>query len=193
MPRVGLHWVLATAIVGVLLLVLLRRSTDDRERSGMVTGNSPDQEAHDPAAVPDEASGRVQSPTQPVASADLGASVPLHSDPLPAHLRAIERHRAELVDASWAVTAKRAFETELGAIGTKAKFRVVDVDCRTLSCLAVLEFDKYDDARQNFQRVLQARLTQRCGREITLENPRIPEARYQTTAVFDCSAARARE
>ncbi len=58
-------------------------------------------------------------------------------------------HQAEPRSA-WGARAEREFSVDLQAIGAQAGFQVLDVDCRSSTCAAEVQFPSDSDARANW-------------------------------------------
>lgn len=71
-----------------------------------------------------------------------------------AHKKAIERHSIDPVDPVLAPRARVRLDETLKNWGPSDRFRVLDVDCRTSSCLAKLEWKSGDEARMSFSELL---------------------------------------
>ncbi|MBI4702940.1 MAG: hypothetical protein HY744_17630 [Deltaproteobacteria bacterium] len=69
------------------------------------------------------------------------------------------------------------------------------MDCRTTSCIGVVEWPSYDAAlRRGLGAILHQDYTDlNCGREMALPPPEGSGAGYQATVVLDCASLRARE
>lgn len=96
------------------------------------------------------------------------------------HQQLIDQVRSEPTDRAWSSTASAAFHRELSEEGVT----VVDVDCRSTSCVATVEWPSLAAARHGFEAVLQTDYANNCEREITLPTPADPEARLRAEVVF---------
>lgn len=109
------------------------------------------------------------------------------------HDAAIARHWQEPSDPTWSSKSAASLEHDLGELARTAKFEVGRVDCRTTSCLGVIEWASYGEARSGFEKLLVQRYDVNCAREIYLPEPNDPNARYEATVVFDCTHLRGGE
>jgi hypothetical protein len=98
----------------------------------------------------------------------------------------LARHKAAQVDPSWAPRVSAAFQRDLGAIAPLGHFDVLDVDCRTDSCVATLEFVDYKTAQQNWRTLMQKPYQENCGCTVFLDEPRDGATKYQTSVVYNC-------
>lgn len=96
------------------------------------------------------------------------------------HQQMIDQVHTEPTDRSWSSMASAAFHRELADEGVT----VVDVDCRSTSCVATIEWPSFAAARHGFEAVLQKDYTTNCEREITLSTPADPEAHLRAEVVF---------
>lgn len=93
--------------------------------------------------------------------------------------------RNESLDEKWSSRASLAFTQDMDSISAAAGgLRVIDVDCRTTSCVATVEWPNFEAARKGFTEVLHGRFQNNCEREVTLPNPDDVEATLRTEIVF---------
>jgi hypothetical protein len=107
-----------------------------------------------------------------------------------AHAASIEAHRRDKVDPGWARDVERAYNDDLQAISRDSQFRLLNVNCRTTSCIAELEFANFNIANQNWSKVLHRRYKTACGTEISIPPTDKPDEPYRATVVFDCLSMR---
>lgn len=102
------------------------------------------------------------------------------------HEAAVAKHASEPVDKRWAQSAARVLGADLGRLEAKAKFRTVEMDCRSKSCVGVLEWPSYEQALAAQFSVVSQFYGMNCAREIYIPEPAKNEDRYQAKLVFDC-------
>jgi hypothetical protein len=104
----------------------------------------------------------------------------------------IERHGHEARDASWASSTEAALRSELDGLGGDIGFQVRDIDCRTTTCVARLNWPSHGDALRQRRRVAQAAYSKECSREVY--SPPVADGTagpYEATVLFDCESDRA--
>jgi hypothetical protein len=106
------------------------------------------------------------------------------------HDDSIATHWQEPMDGAWARKAQSSFKDELSALQSDGHFRLENVDCRSRSCIADVRFDNYFQASTQWQRIVHARYTEPCSKEVVNDAPTDPAAPYKTTVVFDCAESR---
>ena len=101
-------------------------------------------------------------------------------------------YEREPVDRQWSVDAGEKFLTDMLAIAEENGLDVVDADCRTTRCKAVVQWPSFDQAVAGFTTLLHHQYQVTCARETLLPEPAEQEAGlpYQVTVLFDCSGAR---
>ena len=105
------------------------------------------------------------------------------------HNEAVARHWKEPEDRRWAATASKNLRRELDEVAKRVGFDVVNMDCRTESCVAVTEWADYGAAMNGWGSILHRPYSERCGVQVMLEEPKARAARYQTTVLFMCDPA----
>jgi hypothetical protein len=100
---------------------------------------------------------------------------------------------SESVDNKWSKEANAAFRKELGEIGARGKFTVGDVDCRTTSCLAKVDWGSYSDAESGWHQVMFGHYSKNCSRQVFVPAPDEEHlnAPYEGEVFFDCTDDRA--
>jgi len=111
----------------------------------------------------------------------------LWADAQKRHDDAIAAHWQEPTDDRWAPEMTQTLRRELTELTRKGEFSVVRVDCRSESCVAIIEWPNYQRAMKNWNLVLQVPRSAPCGVEAALQDPIDPKARYQTSVFFKCS------
>jgi len=99
------------------------------------------------------------------------------------HEARIATHDREARDRRWAPSAEAKLEASLHQLG-KDKFKTVQVECRSTSCTAKVEWPTFGAARDGYADVLHIASGLNCEREILLPPPANPEASYQATFVL---------
>lgn len=105
-----------------------------------------------------------------------------------------QQFEREPVDRNWALATRDTFLTDMVSIAQENGLTVMDADCRTTQCKAVIEWPSYDDAAAGFNQLLHYDYQVNCGKETLLPEPPEWEAGlpYQVTMLFDCSDSRGR-
>lgn len=106
------------------------------------------------------------------------------------HQEAIENHRREPVDSSWSRSTSELFTSDIESLAEKADLKLIEVDCKSRSCLATVEWKSFSEAQSNYSALLHHSYAANCSREILLPEPDDLAAPYQATAVFDCAGWR---
>ncbi|MDI3290312.1 hypothetical protein [Polyangium sp. 15x6] len=104
------------------------------------------------------------------------------------HREIVEAHERAPVDSQWAPRARTLLLDELRTMETSDGFSVRNVDCRTNTCTALLEWADYGQAVKGWGSAIEHVYKLNCGREILLPEPPDPGVRYQATMVFTCDA-----
>ena len=107
------------------------------------------------------------------------------------HARLVAEHFREAVDVEWAPGAAKALAAALRSVEGGGAFRVVDVDCRTTTCVGVLEWQSYEAAIHGARPALHLYCEEvNCPRQIVLPEPPDRKTRYRASILFDCSKTR---
>ena len=101
-----------------------------------------------------------------------------------------ERHWRESRDERWAGESEETLKTLLHSLPATAEFRILNVDCRWASCLAVLRFETFAAAQSSWPTVLRTPNSIGCGTEITLDEPQRTDAPFEMTVFYDCGEVR---
>jgi hypothetical protein len=107
------------------------------------------------------------------------------------HEAALQRHRDEPRDPRWAAATEKKLEADLDSVAGASKFKVVRVDCRTTTCVGVLEWRSHAEALRGYSATLRHAYTVNCAQEVLLLPPTNPAASYQASMIFDCESWRA--
>jgi len=105
-----------------------------------------------------------------------------------AHERSLRAHAAEPVSQSWAASTSSTLRADLETQRDAIAAELLEVSCRSRSCIARLAWPTYDVARAHYGELLHAPSQVRCTREILLPEPPDPSRRYEATAFFDCTS-----
>lgn len=112
------------------------------------------------------------------------------------HAQLVEAHHAEPIDARWAHTAHERYSGDfeklserLSGSGQSNGFNVRNLDCRSTSCVATLEWDSYADAAKGAEAIAFHGYEENCALSVVPFPPDdAAEARsYSHDVVFDCS------
>jgi hypothetical protein len=134
-----------------------------------------------PSAVAKPAPSQAPAPPDPAQ---------VRRDALEQHAGLLKKHDHEAVDAAWARQSMPAIREDLTAIAEANKFRLVEVDCRTTTCTATLEWGSFAEAVQSIQMVAAAPSRLKCSHQITLPEPEAGGSTYRATVLLDCEADR---
>jgi hypothetical protein len=107
------------------------------------------------------------------------------------HEAALQHFRNEPRDPRWAAATEKKLESDLEGVAAASKFKVVRVDCRTTTCVSVLEWRSYGDAVRNYGATLRRAFSVNCAQEVLLLPPANSAASYQASMIFDCESWRA--
>jgi len=103
------------------------------------------------------------------------------------HQRKIEEHYTEVVDKAWQRRTTPMFEHDLGIVAGEAGFEVSSVDCRSVTCVATLNWDNFEHARTTYADVLHYAYDANCAGEIILPRPADKSLNYDATVIFNCA------
>lgn len=102
------------------------------------------------------------------------------------HFRSIMEHDAEPVDGTWSGQATTELTNALHEIGVKGGFRVAQVDCRSKSCVATIEWPNYAAASAAWGEILVHQYRLPCRTSVYLEDPIDVTPPYRTAVVYEC-------
>ena len=156
-----------------------------------------------PSAAPAAAHDQQPTVAQQTPPAPIQPPLPPPSDPavrereraqtIARHEEAIRNHKQQPVDPAWSRGAAAQLRSDLAEVGASSGFSIVEVECRTTSCISTLEWPSYGKALTGWQELLHHPYKSNCSREITLAEPEDGQGPYQATAVFDCEVSRTEE
>ena len=95
----------------------------------------------------------------------------------------------ERIDPKWANATNQLFETDLNQLAQESGFWMLDTECRSTKCSAVVEWPSFSDAQLAFADLLHYPYEANCARHTLLPEPDEAdiEAPYEVTVIFDCS------
>jgi len=102
------------------------------------------------------------------------------------HCKALEAHEREPVDAAWARDEAAAVGGALKDVAEKGQFATREVDCRSSTCVATVEWPSARTAQRQWKTLLAPDYGP-CTVEVMLDEPSDPAAPFQTKVVYDCS------
>lgn len=127
-----------------------------------------------------------------------GAELPRFPSAEEASADAIARQREQLanhekdpVDPTWSRAATAAFEKDFATIATTTSARLLRMDCRTTSCLAVVGWPSYGEALAHGAELAHHEYGINCSRHVVSPPPADPALPYESTVAFECTSARA--
>lgn len=197
------HWLATGALAGVAIAATLALAPRSKSRPVGQTGVAGVREASEPR-VPPAPDPRIEQLERRLAgiearSADSTAkespaSVP--NVPAPSieesqamvraeHRKALEDHRRETIDTSWARDTSEVLATALRPLATSTDGAVVGVDCRSKTCVAEIEWTNFPAANRGWRSVLHGDYD-RCSVRVTLDDAVDPERRFRTSVLFTC-------
>jgi hypothetical protein len=100
---------------------------------------------------------------------------------------AIQKHRLERQDSGWAAKAAPSLRAGLEKVAESRKFKLGEVDCRSTSCLATLEWNNATEAREEFGKLAHEPFDVNCARSISLPGDAEPSMPVQATLILDCT------
>ncbi len=86
----------------------------------------------------------------------------------------IRKHWSDFRDEPWSAMATPLLQSGLAAAAAKATFNVKEVDCRSTSCVASVEWSNADDATREYAGLVHTPFEINCARGITLPEMRNP-------------------
>ena len=99
---------------------------------------------------------------------------------------------SDAVDASWAPTATKTLNSSLEMLATTAQFSLVEAECRTTHCRAVVEFATLESAEVNAGGLAEARLgSLNCAQGLQVPPDADPDAPVRAELFLDCTDLRA--
>ena len=146
-----------------------------------------------PRPIPVRPDAFSQAKIQELERADAGAQTAEAGPPregvkdrAQAYQEAVVEHWSEATDSRWAPVASASLLRDLEGLAKENHFSVVQVDCRSLSCVGVVEWPSYAEATSTYLELVQAQYALNCQRTVAAEPPQDPSAPYRTTVLLDC-------
>lgn len=100
-----------------------------------------------------------------------------------------KEHASEPREAAWATSEEATINRALMESGRDGGMSVVEVDCRTTSCRADVEWPTYGIAVERYRDVLRSAIPG-CESAVLLEPPADSTRPYRTSAMFNCEPGR---
>lgn len=107
------------------------------------------------------------------------------------HDQAIRQHDAEPVDRAWGPQTTGLVRADIEKLAPRGQFQLMNVDCRTATCAAVVQWPSHEAAIAGYRWLLQFPLRANCERTIVLPEPAPGNGDVQATLLLDCNAWRA--
>jgi hypothetical protein len=101
------------------------------------------------------------------------------------HRVALDEHAREPANPSWAQQMATVVDRGLKERAAKGGFDVTDVDCRSRTCVASVEWKSAADAYHQWKQILGADYGS-CGVEVVLDEDRGSSGRFGTKVLFPC-------
>ena len=99
----------------------------------------------------------------------------------------IAAHETEQPDDAWAVQTSNDIHQTLQALEQEGGFTLLEVDCKSRTCLAWIQWDNLPAAQQNFGKLLTADFGASCYTEILLRSPPTDiSTKYEEVMYFRC-------
>jgi hypothetical protein len=98
--------------------------------------------------------------------------------------RALEEHRSEPVDEAWSQAAQASLRLELEGLVQPADARLGNIECRSTSCVATIEWMSYGRAVATYSNMVEHRYEPNCARSAYLPEPIDVAAPYQVQLIF---------
>jgi hypothetical protein len=99
----------------------------------------------------------------------------------------IAAHATEQLDDTWAVQTSNGIYQTLQALEQEGGFTLLDVDCKSRTCLAWIQWNNLPAAQQNFDKLLTADFGASCLTEILFRSPPTDlSVKYEEIMYFRC-------
>jgi hypothetical protein len=110
------------------------------------------------------------------------------TDMLRRHEEGIAEHRAEPLDLVWSRTTGEAFMTDYLKKMANTSFKLVSVDCRSVTCAVELEWPSFAQASAEWKRALMQPTQAPCARRVVVPEPAPGQTGpVRATIVMDCT------
>jgi len=98
----------------------------------------------------------------------------------------LSKARSEPRDDAWADRTTRVVQEDLGTKADKLKFHVVDVECRTTTCFAKLDWPSLSEAHADFKATLGAPNRADCHERLLFPQDANEDAPVEGILFLDC-------
>lgn len=163
------------------------------QESGASSERAPGRSGRDLAllAKVGELESRVDSLESPdraeeVGSAEEGPRAKAAEEYLAEHEDALEAHRFEPVDATWAQGTTPSFQFDMERVAEEVGFELGKIECRNETCSAETKWEKFSGAKENYLRLLTTPFRANCARRIVFPEKAADEP-VQGTLLLDCA------
>jgi hypothetical protein len=102
----------------------------------------------------------------------------------------MEGHSQQPIDFAWSQQATRSFASDFSELVQGQTFTLRSIDCRSTSCVAMIEWPGYDEAVGSYQVLLHHTYGMDCARSLLLPEPEDPTRRYEAPFILDCQNIR---
>lgn len=99
----------------------------------------------------------------------------------------LSAHSRQQVDSGWAPAMRTQLSRELEPLQSTSGFRLGDIDCRSTTCVAQVEWPTYADAMAHYSTLLQSAFKEPCSKTIVLPEPADPGVPYSAKTLFECA------
>lgn len=104
----------------------------------------------------------------------------------------LQQHASEPIDAAWSRTAALSPSEDLRSAEQQQPFHIIDTQCRSSSCSALVEWPSYHSAADSYAALLHQMTQLNCVRQIVLPQPARRDSAYQANGALRlCGATRA--
>lgn len=98
----------------------------------------------------------------------------------------IREHEQRPVDPHWAAEASASFNADITSMGKEHGFELLDMDCRSDSCVAEVEWPNHGAATSTWGTLLHGSYGMNCGKGVLLPEPEDPDSAFQAQVLFEC-------
>lgn len=173
--------VVAAGVGAVLAASYFRAELDERPRAEAADQVAVASDGPDRASIqPRESKGRSARGGPPPTRQDAVERVRRHV------AEKLEAHQAEPVDPGWGPRAQRELTGDLEEVSQGSPAQLVEVDCRTSSCVALLEWPNYHVAFDSYRYFLMQPYHVNCQRTIAVPPPRDADQPYRAHMFMNC-------
>lgn len=97
-----------------------------------------------------------------------------------------QQHEAEPLDPAWGGKSTASLRSDLERLRQGRPFSLLEVDCRSNSCKAVLEWPSYPQAIADASALVHHYYEVNCARTVLMTEPRELEQPYRLRILFQC-------